>query len=187
MGRGHGEAPLQHQQSRTAAFSPPDPGSATVPACFVVCGFRGLIRLPQLLDRIQNVLQEKFGLPVGSSVAYLHMVIGASVCCCKYQIAEGHVSGQALYRTTGLSQCVSSNAFLTTHLFTPILIYYPFYLYTHPFHRFPLEVNAELACLSPKVKVPAHLRPSLSCSVPLQLRRGVSKCRPVPVGLPGSA
>ena len=32
----------------------------------------------QLLDLIRNVLQEKFCLPVGSAVAYLHMVIGTS-------------------------------------------------------------------------------------------------------------
>lgn len=49
-----------------------------------------LITLPQLLDLIRNVLQEKFGLPVGSAVAYLHMVISTSVCCCRYQIAKGH-------------------------------------------------------------------------------------------------
>lgn len=72
---GHGvEEP--HFSISKAVFAPAGLGSATVPACFVVCGFRGLIRLPQLLDLIQNVLQEKFGLPVGSTVAYLHTVIG---------------------------------------------------------------------------------------------------------------
>lgn len=126
--RGGGwRSPLLQQQSRTGVFTPTDLGSATVPACFVVCSFRGLIRLPQLLDLIQNVLQEKFGLPVGSTVAYLHMVIGAPVCCCWYQIAKGHVLGQPLYKTTGPSQCVLPNAFLATHLFTPVLIY-PFNL-----------------------------------------------------------
>lgn len=35
-----------------------------------------LITLLQLLDLIQNVLEKNFGLPVGSSMAYLHVVIG---------------------------------------------------------------------------------------------------------------
>lgn len=75
---GHGveEPHFSISKAETAVFAPADLGSATVPACFVVCGFRGLIRLPQLLDLIQNVLQENFDLPVGSTVAYLHMVIG---------------------------------------------------------------------------------------------------------------
>lgn len=130
-GRGVEKPHFAIGKAETAVFAPADLGSATVPACFVDCGFRGLIRLPQLLDLIQNVLQEKFGVPVGSTVAYLRMVIGTEVCCCRYQIAERHVSGQRLYKTTGLSQRVLPNAFLITHLFTPVLIYL-FNLYTHP-------------------------------------------------------
>lgn len=71
--REDGEVPLQ---SRTAVSPPADPAQPQFLGALWSAASH-VITLPQLLDLIQNVLQEKFGLPMASAVAYFHMVIGA--------------------------------------------------------------------------------------------------------------